>query len=179
MTHACLLIYLLLEYFVKTTELFVALNITDKEVSVRPYITDIEDIDISGSISYKLYFRVHWRDSRIRVREDLVNTTKWHPLDLEVKKYIWTPDLYIYWAEKIFKAEILASESMNVKKQEFYNTFELKATTKCKVNLGKFPHDEQKCILEIGSFLYLPLPESVLEKEELGQESFNWLNHSK
>ena len=142
------------EEYVKETSPSVY-NKDEKEILLFPSEINVEDIDITGSITYSLFFQVKWRDSRILIKEDLINTTTWMPLDSEIKKHIWVPDFYIYRAQKIYKPSVLETESLRVNGMGYFrSSMELIAKTKCRMDLSKFPHDQQSCIFEVGSYSY-------------------------
>ena len=72
-----------------------------------------------------------------------------------MKDYIWTPDLFIYRTQKIRKDNVLTSQNFQINVlQQFYTCLEMTVKTKCRMQLIHFPHDHQKCHLEIGSFGY-------------------------
>ena len=50
---------------------------------------------------------------------------------------------------------MLPSEAFRVKvMKKFYNIMDINVKTKCRMDLGKFPHSQQTCTLEIGSYGY-------------------------
>ena len=69
---------------------------------------------------------------------------------------IWLPDIYIYHLEEMTEYRLFVqSAALKVNRlQQFRYTKEITTRVTCRMDLRRFPHDNQTCLFELGSFGY-------------------------
>ena len=60
-------------------------NENDRRITMHPYLEEISDIDeIHETITYKMFLVLFWTDSRVVLNRDMLNTTGFIPVSLEL-----------------------------------------------------------------------------------------------
>ena len=62
--------------------------------------------DIRHTVTMKMYFGVHWRETRLISTTNISAVDK-IPLDLQLLDYLWLPDLDIYHVKQIEEFDVL------------------------------------------------------------------------
>ncbi|XP_032234690.2 gamma-aminobutyric acid receptor alpha-like [Nematostella vectensis] len=122
-------------------------------VDLSIYVSSFGNIE-EANMEYKFfgYFRQFWKDERLanRVNHSVI-------LKGDEISRMWRPDPFCYNARKSSltdaDADINSMVTIHPNGDVVYSRMTI-ITAECELNLHKFPMDEQKCHLKIGSYSY-------------------------
>lgn len=124
---------------------------TPIKVSSSMFILDINKVDDSNmDFNVQFYFRQSWNDSRLRFKG------RTESLMLKNVNDIWTPDLFFV-GEREGSLHQLVHPNIFCRINpdgEVRYSVKLSVTYFCPMDLRRFPHDIQKCQINIESYAY-------------------------
>lgn len=126
-----------------------------QEVRVDMYVANIwamEEVKMDFTID--IYLRQYWTDERLafgHLTSDPILT-----LSSNINKQIWIPSTYFLRTKRAYMHDVTTENyllQISPNGSIFYS-IRLTITMSCKLNLRRFPHDIQKCTLELESYGY-------------------------
>ena len=130
--------------------------------------------DKDYSITFSCYYNIYWPDTRIRLSKDFgkdmvkdavaknpdfnitMNPDVLVPMNLEMIKDLWLPDILIYNLKTFKVMDVLSKLAglwISADYQILYST-STHITFICPMHFDKFPLDTQSCKFQIGSYSY-------------------------
>ena len=135
-------------------------------IQVGIYVDELLKInDKDYSITLSCYFNVRWPDARIKLSKGFgddqrkggdTNSTVEVPMNLEMVKDLWLPNIFIYNLKTYKVMDVLnklaglwvRSDHQVLFSQSTHITFI------CPMHFDKFPLDTQRCLFQVGSYSY-------------------------
>ena len=123
-------------------------------------MSNIEVIEINtDTLKLNLDFEVTWNEYRLTIWiNEPQEYTERVVLSMEDREIIWSP-LFVFGPHMVSEKKIDEKQGVmrEYKKDRLwgFNTFQLSATIKCKMDFQRFPFDEHSCNLEVSSILFL------------------------
>lgn len=126
-------------------------------IKVSLDIADILEIDDrQNTVTFETYFNLEWQEKRLNVTPELGASGTFVPVNVELVKELWLPNIYIYNMKSFRTLEVLAPMSglwIKRDKAVLYSQAVI-ITFFCPMKLGRFPFDSQTCRFRAGSYSY-------------------------
>jgi len=145
-------------------------------IKIEIHISDVLVInDRDFSITYSLYFNVHWWDPRIHVNKDFFKDRvapepdTLTPVDLNLINDLWVPNVFIYNLKTFQVIDVLSRLAglwVSPDKDIMYSQAS-QITFICPMIFNYFPLDTQVCKFQVGSYSY-NMEKMVFKVAQLG-----------
>ncbi|XP_068754983.1 gamma-aminobutyric acid receptor subunit rho-2-like [Montipora capricornis] len=124
-------------------------------IEIASLQVDTGDMDFS----LEFFFRQRWHDPNLAYDEHQAGGKQFIVFKVDLVKYLWTPDTYIYGIKSIQAVQtdsaIPASEGLRISPNgDVLFSARLSMTISCSMQFHYFPMDKQKCFLNLTSFFY-------------------------
>ncbi|KAF8789482.1 Glycine receptor subunit alpha-2 like protein [Argiope bruennichi] len=120
------------------------------QVRCEMYLIDISEVnDLHMDFRAMMYFRQIWNDSRLAYPNQPIRS-----IVLNDRNLIWTPDLFFFQEkEGIHHSLISPNTFIRITRDgEVRYSVRVSMTFKCPMDFTKYPHDIQKCDMQIESY---------------------------
>ncbi|XP_067651050.1 glycine receptor subunit alpha-2-like isoform X2 [Haliotis asinina] len=125
------------------------------KVMVQLFVLSIDSVDESAmEYSMSIYLRQKWNDHRL-TWSDNTNLSRIE-VDTKLMERVWTPDLYFVNEKQAIMHDVTVSNKLLhlYPNGTVQSSIRISMTLSCDMYLHKYPHDEQKCSVNISSYSY-------------------------
>ncbi|KAK7077118.1 hypothetical protein SK128_010597 [Halocaridina rubra] len=127
-----------------------SVNNEPTHVKVQTYIRNMDVDDVDMKINLDITFRMHWNDYRLAFDTENVNNVV-----IVNPKKAWLPDAFFKNSITTQHESVYPESYLRVSPNGdlIYST-RLSVNLKCPMDLARFPHDTQKCVMSVASYGY-------------------------